>query len=138
MIPDRVMDRLWINVAVGDWDACWPWLRSTGSHGYGQIGWSDKGIADLVLTHRLAYELAYGLIPDAMTVDHECRFRRCCNPIHLRLMTNVDNATSNGNKIKTKCKRGHAFTVENTRTNARGHRWCRQCGRDRKRGLINA
>lgn len=102
---------------------CWPWQQSVGSHGYGQ---TFDGIT-VRLAHRVAWTLTYGPIPDGLTIDHLCRNRQCCNPGHMRLMTNVENARLNGNAVKTHCTRGHEFTPENTRLNNNGHRLCREC-----------
>jgi hypothetical protein len=104
-------------------DACWLWLKSTGNHGYGQT-WDGISVR---LAHRVAYTLAVGPIPPGLTIDHICRTRRCCNPAHLRPLSNLANATDNGQADKTHCPRGHGYTVENTRHNDRGHRWCRTC-----------
>jgi hypothetical protein len=112
----------WANVGRQAPTDCWLWTKSVGSHGYGQAG---RGF----LAHRVAWALTNGPIPDNLTIDHICRERRCCNPAHLRPMENVENARMNGNFVKTHCKRGHEFTPENTRTNERGHRWCRTCGK---------
>ena len=103
--------------------ACWLWQQSCGSHGYGQT-WDGITVR---LAHRAAFELSFGRIPEGLTVDHACRTRRCCNPAHLRLMSNVDNASLNGNAVKVACKRGHPFTDENTYVNSKGHRICRAC-----------
>lgn len=117
-------NRWWKDVQVGDRDECWPWLKSCGSHGYGQT-WDRVTVR---LAHRVAWALHHDQqIPDGMTVDHECRNRVCCNPAHLRLMSNEENATMNGNQIKTHCKRGHGFTADNTYVDPKGHRRCRAC-----------
>ena len=83
----------------------------------------------MVLAHRLAYELTIGDIPGDLTVDHLCRNRRCCNPAHLRLLTNEENGKLNGQAVQTHCHNGHEFSPENTRLNSRGHRTCRACER---------
>ena len=116
--------RWWKDVAVGDPRECWPWLKSTGSHGYGQT-WDGRTVR---LAHRVAWTLHRNeQIPLGMTLDHQCRNRVCCNPSHLRVMTNERNGMDNGNKRKTHCKRGHEFTSDNTYTDPKGHRRCRAC-----------
>lgn len=114
----------WADVDMsGGLVACWLWMKSTASHGYGQT-WDGTTVR---LAHRVAWTLAVGPIPEGLTIDHECRNRRCCNPAHLRLMDNVNNARLNGNAIKTHCKRGHAFDDANTRRTRKGHRKCIEC-----------
>jgi hypothetical protein len=113
----------WLKVDVRDPDDCWPWTQSCGSHGYGQT-WDGRTV---LLAHRVAFELAKGPIPDGLTVDHKCRFRPCCNPGHLRLLPNVDNARDNGNAGKTHCPHGHPYVGSNLYVTPRGHRRCRAC-----------
>lgn len=131
MIPDRVVPRFCAYVQQDHSpDACWLWTASIGSHGYGQIGWQvGEGRNTMVLAHRVAWWLAHGPIPDGLTVDHRCRVRRCCNPAHLRLLTNVENARDNGMARRTHCPHGHEYTPENTRRDRHGHRFCRACQR---------
>lgn len=43
-------------------------------------------------THRIAYELSVGKIPDGMVLDHVCMNRRCVDVDHLRLATRAQNA----------------------------------------------
>ncbi len=119
----------WKNVARSAPDECWPWLKSTGSHGYGQ---TYDGIT-VRLAHRVAWVLAHSeQIPADMTIDHLCRNRICCNPQHLRVMTNVVNATDNGQGRKTHCPRGHTYDLDNTYIDPRGHRRCRRCAQLRR------
>jgi hypothetical protein len=67
-----------------------------------------------------------------MTVDHLCFNTLCCNPEHLRLLPNLENARRQRSAFKTHCIRGHEFTPENTiRTG--GNRRCRECARARYR-----
>ena len=83
-MPDyaaRLRSRL---VPEGD---CLVYPLSTNGAGYGKMWVGDK----LMLTHRFAYEVAYGPIPEGMKVCHECDNPRCCNVKHLFLGTQSDN-----------------------------------------------
>ena len=127
-IPQRVLDRVWDNVTILGPDDCWPWKLSLGSHGYGQSSWGIEGGRSAGTTaHRVVWIAANGPIPDYMTVDHSCHNRPCCNPKHLRLKTNVDNARDNMQGMKTHCPRNHKYNEENTYVDPRGHRRCRPC-----------
>lgn len=37
-----------------------------------------------LFAHRVSYEHFIGQIPDGLEIDHLCRNRACCNPLHLR------------------------------------------------------
>jgi hypothetical protein len=75
--------------------------------------------------------LMVGQIPDGLTLDHLCRNRRCVNPAHLEAIPHSENirrgkSPSALNRLKTHCKRGHAYTQENTHIH-NGERHCRTC-----------
>lgn len=98
--PQKVIDRLLERIEVRP-DGCWISLYSTGSHGYSQVTWwtgkkGEGGKTRVRLGHRVSWEALWGPIPKGMTIDHECRVRRCINPEHLRLQTNLDNARGGG------------------------------------------
>lgn len=84
-----VADRLWARVdRSGGADACWPFMGYR-IGGYGQIS-PGKGIRRLA--HRVAWELANGPIPSGLSVCHTCDNPPCCNPAHLWLGTQSENA----------------------------------------------
>lgn len=129
-VADRLNQKL---VRRGD---CWEWTGKLNPSGYGQvIIHPARGVRETWLTHRLAYTLEHGPIPDGLTVDHLCRNRVCANPSHMELVTQRENnlrstSPSAKNARKTHCKRGHEFTPENTYlwTGPRGQqRQCREC-----------
>lgn len=85
-LPDSVF---WLHVAISPFDeACWPWIGEVTRRGYGYTRFRGKSN---VLAHRVAYQLEYGLITDETKVLHSCDWRRCCNPYHLFVGTQLDN-----------------------------------------------
>jgi hypothetical protein len=71
-------------------DGCWLWTGAT-RKGYGALHLRDGGESRVVAAHRLAYELAYGPIPEGLTIDHVidrgCTSTLCVNPAHLEAVT---------------------------------------------------
>lgn len=107
-IPIKQLERFWGLVDVSDSTSCWLWKLSAGNHGYGQFGYWINNKPKTYLAHRIAYFLSKGSIPLTLTVDHICHVRKCCNPDHLRLLTNIENARDNNARqmIRTKIERG--------------------------------
>ncbi|RKW71778.1 HNH endonuclease signature motif containing protein [Galactobacter caseinivorans] len=94
LIPIRVRER-----AHSKWvpdGECWISSYSVASHGYAQIGWQNKDERHVVLAHRASWELLNGPVPVGHTLDHLCKNRTCVNPVHLRVLTNFENARRTG------------------------------------------
>jgi len=89
-------DRFWAKVKKKS--GCWLWQASCFRDGYGQISRSDGGKRMNLRTHRVAWELSRGEIPDDICVLHSCDVRSCCNPSHLFLGTVADNMKDKCNK----------------------------------------
>jgi hypothetical protein len=71
-------------------NGCIEWTKARSTFGYGRITRGARG-AGWAFTHRVAWELANGPIPDGMCVLHRCDNPPCCNPDHLFLGTLSDN-----------------------------------------------
>lgn len=112
---------------------CWEWIASVSSLGYGQFHWGDG----MVAAHRFTYQWLIGGLQAGIDqeVDHLCRNRKCCNPIHLEAVSHKEN-TIRGisfvaiNANKTHCVNGHQLDESNTFwqvENKRSRRRCRSC-----------
>lgn len=124
-------ERFYNRIKVTD-SGCHEFIGFKNRHGYGQIGVGSK----LKLTHRLAWELAFGLIPDGLWVLHKCDNPPCCNVDHLWLGTQAENVADmiakgrqgiNAQSIKTHCPKGHPYDEVNTYVKPNGSRNCRAC-----------
>lgn len=72
---------------------CHLWIASANNRGYGVVRVDSKNL----YAHRVAYALAHeGEIPDGKVIDHVCHVPQCVNPMHLRAVTNKENAENRG------------------------------------------
>lgn len=78
-------DRFWARVTKKR--GCWSWTGCKDKWGYGDISFKGKHIQ----AHRLAWRLLRGE-PGNLDVLHRCNNPECCNPKHLYLGTDRENA----------------------------------------------
>ncbi len=123
-------ERFWSKVdRRGRYD-CWPWLATITPQGYGSFAMDGRSHP----SHRVAYELLRGPIPDGLVIDHLCRVRHCVNPAHMEPVTNAENirrgvSPSAIHARVTACPQGHQYTPENTEHRPSGRRHCLTCRR---------
>jgi hypothetical protein len=87
--------RFFSKVAVSDPSDCWEWTGYCVSGGYGTFWYQGKP----QLSHRVAWELTRGPIPDGMCVCHSCDNPKCVNYLnHLWLGTNLENTQDRDKK----------------------------------------
>ena len=127
------LKRYWSKVRKRNANQCWPWLGSqmkTG--GYAQFYIQNDSAKSGLRTygaHRLAYEIAYGPVPNGRSVMHICNMKTCQNPRHLRLTPVRGGYRSRA----THCKHGHEYTPKNTAYNPKtSAKICRACNRARQ------
>ena len=89
---------------------CWLWPDDElNNSGYGQLDARRYKSRKRFLAHKLSYELFVGPVPRGFQVMHSCDVKRCVNPNHLELGTQLDNESQ-------KVLRGRSNRGEN--------RWC--------------
>lgn len=81
-----ILETFWDHVHKCE-DGCWEWTRALTTDGYGRV-WKD---GKQQRSHRIAYELVVGKIPDGLVIDHLCRNKTCVNPNHLAVTTAEEN-----------------------------------------------
>lgn len=123
------LDRFWGNVQKSE--GCWNWtgFRRTKKDAYGGFKYEGKHW----LSHRLAYHLLVGPIPEGMHLLHRCDNQSCCNPEHLFIGTNQDNVDDKMQKRRhfmsnrDHCKNGHQFDGVVFRPDGKNRRTCKKC-----------
>jgi len=113
-----VEERILAQVTKDETTGCWVWNGLLDKDGYGQISDNCK----TVRTHKRMYELNNGVIPKGMIAGHMCddkypndckNYRKCCNPEHIKPMTNKENIKRASELGRLKITSG-AFTPTQT------------------------
>jgi hypothetical protein len=120
------MRRFWDKVRK-DADGCWRWTGAIQGAGYGNFWVDDK----CRLSHRVAYDMLVGPIPEGLELDHLCRNRECVNPAHLEPVTRTENQRRGLRAMRVECVNGHPYDAANTYRRPNGTRDCRACIRER-------
>ena len=128
---DRLPLRFWNKVVPCPMSGCWLWTGCLTSAGYGLIAFGPHRDSPPTYTHRLAYSIAHGSMPEGDT-DHLCRVTNCCNPLHLEDVSHRENCLRGVGPIvdkakQTHCRRGHEFNDMNTGRSTEFGRHCRRC-----------
>lgn len=106
---------------------CWIWIGGLNPDGYGHwtIGSRTDGTRTGLGTHCSAWMAANGPIAKPLELDHLCRVRACCNPLHLELVTHAENSNRCDRRVMsekararhrvrrvaiTQCPKGHAYS----------------------------
>ena len=95
-------ERFWVKVDVRGPDECWEWRASRSNRGYGKFGLNRQSFR----AHRVAWTVINGPIPQNLGVLHHCDNPPCCNPRHLFLGTQADNAQDRVQKSRCNHPRG--------------------------------
>lgn len=128
-VTKESLNRIFKKIKIDPKTGCWNWCGSL-NNGYGEVRVHKK----LYRVHRFMYMWLVGNLPagkgrDIPVLDHICVNRACCNPSHLRLISDRENillgtgATAR-NARKTHCGNGHLLPAA-----IRGHRRCMICHR---------
>ena len=122
-------------------NGCLEWTGATNDCGYGRISFHGRPMR----THRLAWILANGPIPDGMGVLHHCDNPPCCDVEKCLFLgtqaVNLGDMAAKGravgwNKAKTHCPQNHAYDEANTYVRPDGGRDCRSCETSRRASRV--
>lgn len=94
--PQETYERLKSYLSTTDPGQCWEWQGATCQHsgGYGMFRIRCHSGPRTAKPHRVAWTILKGPIPDGLVIDHiTCNNRRCCNPDHMRVVTQSVNAS---------------------------------------------
>lgn len=124
--------RFWALVDKSDSSGCWVWQGVLKGNGYGGFSITQQGQKKGWFSHRYAWTIVNGEIPDGLLVCHHCDNRRCCNPAHLFLGTASDNMQDmiqKGRKVNGRAKLNEQDVVQIRTAYANGNHTMRGLAR---------
>lgn len=138
----RLPQRFWDKVYPCPITGCWLWGAAHSTNGYGKFMLPNgsravPGSRRIGYSHRVAYSALVG--PIEQILDHLCRQRSCCNPLHLEDVSHQVNLlrgeTLNAEQVRrTHCPRGHPLAGANLYiTPGTNKRDCLTCRHERTR-----
>ena len=127
---------------------CHMWNGRLTASGYGVLGDAHKTRA-----HRLAWEIANGTsVPEGLVIRHSCDNPPCCNPDHLDVGTDADNARDAIQRGRrrvinrdlpnavSECVNGHDLTAPGSvyvaTAGGRVRSWCKACRSEWNRAYL--
>lgn len=107
----------WAKVEIKEDDQCWPWKGSTaGGSQYGEMKFQGKGIR----SHRLAWQFHHKVaLDDGEHVLHKCDYKPCCNPKHLYVGNDHNNALDRAARNQSKGYKLSLVDAEKIRSDTR-------------------
>ena len=91
---------------------CWEWLGKRDAQHYGR---TPEG----KLAYQAVYAAEVGAVPEGQQLDHQCRVRQCCNPVHLEPVSVRENARRKQMRHRVKirkCPKGHDLFLNGINT----------------------
>jgi len=133
-LTPRELRKLALNIEESH-NGCWNWTGYLGPGGYGRV-WLRNAEWQV---HKMIYELLVGPIPAGCILHHRCKNRRCCNPAHLKVVTQAEHLEIDPvhhvrrprpEPSVPRCRKGHELTDANVllrRDHGKLVRSCRAC-----------
>jgi len=147
---EAVLKRFWSKVNRKGPDECWEWigtLKKPQGYGFFYIC-QENGIDRNMYAHRFIFQYLNGPVGTMQYVCHHCDNPKCVNPKHLFLgdaKANWDDMWAKKRHYHqtkpepTHCKRGHAYTPENTFIQTKGKgKGCKECRRHKSRTRLSS
>lgn len=100
LLDPAAVARFWGYVDRANPNECWLWRRALNGSGYGVMRHGRDRVAYSTMAHRAAWIITTGrAIPSGSVLDHMCGRRSCCNPAHLRPVTQSANVRASARHL---------------------------------------